>query len=356
MNKHSSFSRICCSPIFCLDIGILAVLIWGGQTSNGEAFPGWTPLHMAATGGNYDWAKSILATNADVNARGYRDWTPLHCAALAGDYAVAEMLLASNADVNARGEDGVTPLHLAAECQARWVDIASAHVEVAKVLLAHHADINAMDKNGQTPLHWAMTRECPAALEELLRQHGGQDKPPSYLSPYKHRSIQAAIQAGDLDSIKELLNSYPNLITNRVDGSTLLHFATFFGDTNAVKVVLSFKEDDVNSKDTMYGQTPLFAAVCRGEKDMVEFLLAKKSDVNARDKWGLTPLHYAADKGYIDMAKILLAHKAKVNAKSDDRGETPVHRAIQAGHKNMVWLLHLHGGYNSPVIEYGPGP
>jgi ankyrin repeat protein len=301
-------------------------------------------------------AQTTNAPKDDVNARGLRGWTALHFAALNGNYKAAETLLASNADVNAKGDDGATPLHLTTECQARWVDIAAAHTQVTKLLLDHQADVNAMDNNGQTPLHWAMTRECPAALEELLRQHGGQDKPPSYLSPYKHRSIQAAIQSGDLESIKELLKSYPNLITNKVDGSTLLHFATFFGDTNAVKVVLSFKEDDVNSKDTLYGQTPLFAAVCRGEKDMVEFLIAKKANVNARDKWGLTPLHYAAAKGYIDMAKILLAHKAKVNAKSDSRGETPVHRAIQAGHKEMVSLLRLHGGYNSPVIEYGPGP
>ena len=66
---------------------------------------------------------------------------------------------------------------------------------------------------------------------------------------------------------------------------------------------------------------------------------------------------YMSPKGDIDMARILLAHHAKVNAKAyASRGETPLHRAMEAGHKDMVWFLRLHGGYNAPIFEYGPGP
>ena len=45
---------------------------------------------------------------------GSANWTPLHEAALNDRKAVAESLLASNAEVNAKEELGATPLHVAA--------------------------------------------------------------------------------------------------------------------------------------------------------------------------------------------------------------------------------------------------
>jgi len=187
------------------------------------------------------FAVDAQVTNApkeDVNARGLLGWTALHFAAQRGNVKEAAWLLTNNADVNARGDDGATPLHLTTACGARWVDVSPAYVEVARLLLAHNADVNAMDKNGQTPLHLVMTQDGPPALEDLLRQHGGLDKPLSYLSPHKHYTIQKAIQLDDTDSIKEILSLYPDLITNNTDGLTLLHYATFFGSTNSVKTVL----------------------------------------------------------------------------------------------------------------------
>jgi len=77
-------------------------------------------------------------------------------------------------------------------------------------------------------------------------------------------------------------------------------------------------------------------------KKMVELLIDKGADVNARDEAGWTPLHYAAFNGHKDVAELLIAKGADVNAKND-YGETPLHIAKHNDHKDLAELLKKHG-------------
>ena len=60
------------------------------------------------------WSNPAFAQPDQVFIMGSTNWTPLHEAALNDRKAVAESLLASNAEVNAKEELGATPLHVAA--------------------------------------------------------------------------------------------------------------------------------------------------------------------------------------------------------------------------------------------------
>jgi ankyrin repeat protein len=75
------------------------------------------------------------------------------------------------------------------------------------------------------------------------------------------------------------------------------------------------------------GWTPLHAAAERGEAAVVENLILKGADVNARTANGQTPLHIAADHGSYGALETLLKHKANPNLQ-DKRGRTPVELAI----------------------------
>lgn len=91
------------------------------------------------------------------------------------------------------------------------------------------------------------------------------------------------------------------------------------------------------------GRTPLHVAAACQDKEMVQLLIGKGADVNARDKVGASPLHWSmpcfADetgKDMRDVVEILIAHGADVKAKSNN-GNTPLHGAVTS--KDITELL-----------------
>jgi ankyrin repeat protein len=91
--------------------------------------------------------------------------------------------------------------------------------------------------------------------------------------------------------------------------------------------LLKDNPDLIDSKDNqsyILGGTALHYAVGNMHKEVAEFLLAHKADVNAKDTNGWTPLHWAAEGNKNDFITLLLANKADVNARSM-KGPEPVY-------------------------------
>src|SRR5207245_5771861 len=63
--------------------------------------------------------------------------------------------------------------------------------------------------------------------------------------------------------------------------------------------------------------TPVMVAARSGYPDVVELLLAKGADVNARAARGQTALMWAVAQKHPEVVKVLLAHGADVQARSD---------------------------------------
>ncbi len=78
--------------------------------------------------------EALLAKGAEVNARNAHGWTPLHVAAAGGDPAVLALLLKHGADVHAQSHIGTTPLDNATTRGGRQA--------VIDLLLAHGAKRN----------------------------------------------------------------------------------------------------------------------------------------------------------------------------------------------------------------------
>ena len=88
-----------------------------------------------------------------------------------------------------------------------------------------------------------------------------------------------------------------------------------------------------------------------GRKDIVELLIAKGADVNAKfEDDGSTPLHLAAWKGHFETAELLIAKGADVNAKIED-GRTPLDRAEETNNKEITDLLRKHGGKTGEELK-----
>lgn len=148
-----------------------------------------------------------------------------------------------------------------------------------------------------------------------------------------------AATIGDVDRLRELLDEDPSLVgAHSSDQGTALHFAAFFAQPEAVRLLLE-RGADVHVVSPTFGNvTPLHSGAAGKSADVVHALLEAGADPNARQSGGFVPIHAAALGGYVEMARDLLAHGADPNAETDD-GRTPLAIAEQEGHEDVAALL-----------------
>jgi ankyrin repeat protein len=126
------------------------------------------------------------------------------------------------------------------------------------------------------------------------------------------------------------------------EGFTPLGLAAFFGQADAVKVLLE-NGAAVNDKDrSRFGNTALDAAVAANSAEVVRILLAAGANPNVRDSADYTPLHKAASNGNVDIVRMLLEHGADPTA-TRKGGGTPIDDALSKDHTDVGELLRAHG-------------
>jgi ankyrin repeat protein len=246
-------------------IAIVAVLLVGGWFLFGSS-----PIHEGALMGNIETVKQAIAAGADVNEKDKLGLTPLHSAATEGHKEIAELLIVEGADVNVKDKFGFTPLHDAAE---------EGQKEIVKLLITKGADVNAQKNNGWTPLDLAISDKHPETAD-LLRKHGG--KTGDWLDADK--SIHKAARAGHIEAVKQHLAAGADVELKCVNcGGTVLGHAV----------------------------SGLGHAVSGGHIEIVELLISKSADVNAKDDDGDTPLDGAIYFGKTQATELLRKHGGK---------------------------------------------
>lgn len=89
-----------------------------------------------------------------------------------------------------------------------------------------------------------------------------------------------------------------------------------------------------------YLRTPLHkAAYYSGAPEVIESLIRRGADVNARDKGNWTPLHLATRNGHVEAVKIFLDAGAELTVQDSKHGWTPLHLAVIAGQTEAARLL-----------------
>lgn len=174
----------------------------------------------------------------------------------------------------------------------------------------------------------------------------------SYIQRY---DIHAAAQQGNLEKIKSILARKPELVSSRDrSGRTPLHLVVQGGHKTIIEFLIASRAD-VNAKD-IKKNTPLHYAVSGActldvihpvpdghRKEVVELLIGAGAEVNAKNKYGGTALAIAAAGGRTETVKLLLAKGADVNAKAQS-GETPLYGAVgYFGNKEVTELLIANG-------------
>jgi uncharacterized protein len=129
-----------------------------------------------------------------------------------------------------------------------------------------------------------------------------------------------AAAVGRTRGLEELLDGEPGLVTSwSKDGFTPLHLAAFFGEEEAVKILLERGADvNVVSRNPNIVVTPLHSAAAGSHPGIVKLLLEAGADVNAAQDRGFTPLHSAANNDDRESAEALLAAGADPRLTTDD--------------------------------------
>ncbi|XP_014350278.1 E3 ubiquitin-protein ligase HECTD1 isoform X4 [Latimeria chalumnae] len=144
-----------------------------------------------------------------------------------------------------------------------------------------------------------------------------------------HRQLIDCIRSKDTDALIDAIDTGGNSENRH-------HTHPIFKERSAFEV--NFMDD--------VGQTLLNWASAFGTQEMVEFLCERGADVNRGQR--SSSLHYAACFGRPQVAKTLLRHGANPDLRDED-GKTPLDKARERGHSEVVAILQSPGDWMCPV-------
>ena len=190
----------------------------------------------------------------------------IHDAASEGDIEAVKQHLAAGTDVN----------EYSMESSALYRASVEGHFEIVELLLVNGADVNLGFKGmwqliPMSPLDVSTSLNYPT-ISDLLRKNGG-----------KHASINGAAEGGDIDSVKDFL-------ARGVD----------------VDAVGQYKQTALHLAKTL---------------EIVELLISKGADVNAKTDVGRTPLDLAIQQGKTETADLLRKHGGKTGEELKAEGK-----------------------------------
>jgi len=146
-----------------------------------------------------------------------------------------------------------------------------------------------------------------------------------------------AVERGDREGVRSLLQQHADVNTPQADGTTALHWAAHRDDLEVAELLMGAGAD-LNAANR-YGITPLSLACTNGSPAMVEMLLKAGANANAVQQTGVTAIMTAARSGNIEVVNLLLAQGAEVNRRETRREQTALMWAVEQKHPEVARAL-----------------
>lgn len=187
------------------------------------------------------------------------------------------------------------------------------------------AAANARDAGGVSLVMQAIYQGRRALAESLAAKKPNLD-------------IFEAASLGRMDLLKNLVSDAASVNAYSADGFTALHFASYFGQPEAARLLLlsGARPDSVARNPTQV--MPLHSAASARNLEGARLLLEHGAPVNARQQSGWAPIHAAAQNGDREMTELLLSHGAD-RVIANDQGQTPSRIAREKGHVEVAELI-----------------
>ena len=322
----------------------LALLDAGASATTADSY-GETPLTLACANGDGVLVQRLLAAGAKADAARWNGETAMMLAAGAGSLDAVKALAARGGDVNL-GEPrlGQTPLMWAA---------AEGHSDVIRGLVELGAKVDATSKSGFTPLVFAVIKGDAPSVKRLLEK--GAD--PNYTLPSGSKPLMVALTNGRTDAALALLEGGA-LVAARDErtGSSPLHLAAQQGNLTLVNALLARKADpnartiksapipakvNGDAPRPMAGeQTPLMFAARRDHEDVMRALVAAGADPTLRAQDGSNLLMLAAVGARIKTVKYAYELDPHVDVLTENKA-TVMHAAVALGARTQLEVCEI---------------
>uniref|UniRef100_A0A8C2JKB2 Tetratricopeptide repeat, ankyrin repeat and coiled-coil containing 2 n=1 Tax=Cyprinus carpio TaxID=7962 RepID=A0A8C2JKB2_CYPCA len=289
---------------------------------------------------NIKVSRLLILGGANVNYRTeVLNNAPVLCVhAHLGYVDMVSLLLEYGASVDSTSESGLNPLGYAA---------AAGHLGIVTTLCKRKAKLDHLDKHGQCAL-----------VHAALRGHLEQTSPQPVTFNKSVAVQQALIAAASMgytevvrdeeDTQRAQINSYDTLW-----GETALSAAAGRGKMEVCRLLL--EQGSAVAQPNRRGVVPLFSSVRQGHWQIVDLLVLHGADVNLADKQGRTPLMMAASEGHLDTVEFLMAQGASMDL-MDKEGLTALSWACLKGHLPVVRCLVERGAATDHTDKNGRTP
>lgn len=279
-------------------------------------------MELAVSEGQLHLLESLITMDAGPSINDFlkSGHTLLVEAIMAGNHQIVECLLHHRADTEARCAQEITPLTHAVNARDQGL---------VQLLLHGNAHVDATTWDW-TPLHFAVDHGDRDMVELLLQNHADIEASCPRDFPQKKYTKTADLQKIVTVGSTAELETY----------CTPLFRASINVDDLMVQLLLE-RGADPEAKNS--GQaTALISAAEEQFEEIVELLLRNKASVNAKDQWQWTPLHRAQVKQESErVTKLLLDYGAEVDGRCEKQ-RTPLHWAAEWGNTLTVPILLEH--------------
>ena len=343
-------------------------------------------LHIAALNGHLKLCEKLVAEHKfDVNMVDNLGWTALHHSARNGSYELIEFFIKMGADIHLKTNDGQNCFHIAARFE---------HLNLCKTLIdIHNFDVDMTNSMGWTVLHFSAQSGSHDLIDFFVKKgvnvlletragnnslhiaasNGHLSLCETLITKYKldvkmtdndgWTALRSAAENGSYELIEFFVEKKIGIYQKTNDGKNCLHIAASKGHFNLCKTLIekiNFNVDMVDNKKW----TALHYAAQKGSYELMNYFIAKGTDVLLKTKDGLNCLHIAASNGHLNLCKTLINEiNFDVNI-ADDEGRTALYCSAQSGNDELFGFiadkgtnifLKTKGGQNCLHIAAGRG-